>query len=123
MKLKKILSSKIAVGLLVIVLAFLTNLKYHQFREKKSLEKLKTDLELQAAQQQKKNQELSNSISYLGSNDFKDQVARQQLDLKKNGEIVYNFTQNNISTTSLPTTSQMQLSNPKKWWNYFFKKS
>ena len=116
---KQILSSKLAAALLIILLAFLVNIKYRQWKEERSVNKLKNDLQQQAAAQQKKNQDLSDSLSYLNSNDFKEQVARQQLDLKKNGEVVYNFTEDGAAT--VPSAVQPPaLANPQKWWRYFF---
>jgi cell division protein FtsB len=117
---KQIASSKIVVALLVVLLAFLTNIKYRQWREEQSVNKLRDDLLQQAATQQKKSQDLNNSLSYLNSNDFKEQVARQQLDLKKNGELVYNFTQNDATVNTSKPTQSTSKTNQEKWWQYFF---
>lgn len=105
---------------LVVLLAFLANLKFRQYREQRAIEKLKNDLLEQQAALMQKNQELSNSITYLNSDEFKQQVARQQLNLQKNGELVYNFTKKNVQLTATPTEQQTQQSNAQKWWNYFF---
>jgi cell division protein FtsB len=118
---KQILSSKAIVTLLIIVLAFLANSKFQQWRQARAINKLKNDLLAQASVQQQKNQELSDSLSLLDSGNFKEQVARQQLGLKKNGETVYNFTQGDISTSTAGSGDPQALSNPQKWWNYFYK--
>jgi len=118
---KQILSSKIAIGLLIILLAFLANSKYKQWQQVRAINALKADLLRQADVQQKKNQELTDSINFLNSGDFKEQVARQQLNLKKNGEVVYNFTQgDDASATSAVAGASITASNPQKWWGYFF---
>ena len=117
---KQILSSKLVIGLLIILLAFLANSKFQQWRQARAIAKLKNDLIAQASVQQQKNQELADSLSLLNSSDFTEQVARQQLGLKKNGETVYNFTQGTATSSVAATNDNSGASNPKKWWNYFF---
>ncbi len=113
------MSSKPFVALLVILLAVLTNLKYKQFKGQQQVEKLKNQIRDQAAQQEQKNKDLIESIAYLNTESFKEQAARKQLNLKKEGELVYSFseTRGEIIQTS-PVGADV--SNPRKWWNYFF---
>ena len=122
MKPKQLLSSKISIVGLVVLLALLTNLKYQQWKSDSGVQKLKQDLEQQLSAQQKKNQELSDSLSYLNSDDFKEQAARQQLNLKRDGEVVYDFTQADQGPAP-GQAQQVQTGNPQKWWKYFFGKS
>lgn len=68
---------------------------------------------------QQKNQELSQSLSYLNSTSFKERVARQQLGLKKEGETVYNFTASGGKTLEEPS-EQNERGNFEKWVEYFF---
>ncbi len=117
---KQILSSKFALGLLIVLLAILANSKYKQWQQARSIEKLKQDLLKQADVQQKKNQELTQSISFINSDNFKEQVARQQLNLKKDGEVVYNFTEGTPTTTPAVAGASIAATNPQKWWSYFF---
>ncbi len=119
---KQILSSKIAIGLLIVLLAFLVNSKYKQWQQTKTINALKDDLLRQANVQEQKNQELATSINFINSDDFQEQVARQQLNLKKNGEVVYSFTQGQdvSTTTGQVAAASAQAGNPQKWWNYFF---
>ncbi|MBI5530103.1 MAG: septum formation initiator family protein [Candidatus Doudnabacteria bacterium] len=72
----------------------------------------------QADALQKKNDDLSQSLQYLNSPSFKERVARQQLNLKKDGEQVYGFTDGNGSSTDSQVA--IKTSNAKKWWDYFF---
>ncbi len=121
MQTKAILSSKITIAVLLVVLAFFCNLKYKQWQQHRDIEKLKKNLLQQADTMEKRNQDLASSITYLNSDDFKEQVARQQLNLKKDGEVVYTFTQNPIATSTPILAQEKQLkSNPLKWWGYFF---
>jgi cell division protein FtsB len=119
---KQILSSKFAVGLLIVILAFLVNSEYKQWRQTQAVKALKNDLLKQANLQNQKNQELADSINFINSDDFKEQVARQQLNLKKNGEVVYSFTpdQDEATGTEQNTVAVAAVSNPEKWWHYFF---
>lgn len=120
MQVKQIVSSKIAVFALVALLALLANLRYRQYKSEQAVIKLKQDLQSQVATQQKRSQDLQDSIEYLKSEDFKDKVAREQLNLKKDGELVYNFSQNNdMASEQKPVDSR---TNAQKWWQYFFSK-
>ena len=50
----------------------------------------------------------------------KEKVAREQLNLKKQGEKVYSFTQiDGRSTASAKFAANDNASNPVKWWKYF----
>ena len=92
--------------------------KFLQVKNQRAIDAEKQNLINQANTLNGQNQQLSQSISYLNSTDFKEKVARQQLDLKRSGEIAYNFTQGSQQTVvqpaPAPTTSNFQ-----KWWNYF----
>lgn len=116
---KKLLSSKITLLGLVVLLAFLTNWKYKQLKNENQIEKQKQSLELQADQLQKKNSELTKSLEYLNSASFKESAARQQLDLKKQGEQVYTFSDAQVNP-SRPIQNASPSGNAKKWLGYFF---
>src|SRR6185295_6005726 len=88
---KKNISSKFALFCMLLLLLFLGDLKFRQWQSQRQIEKEKQALETQAAALQKKNDDLSSSLQYLSSPSFKERVARQQLDLKKEGEQVYSF--------------------------------
>jgi cell division protein FtsB len=117
---KQLVSNKIFLFALVVLLAFLANVKYRQWQVEKSIDKEKQILTEQAEAQQKKRDELSQSLSYLNSNSFKERVARQELGLKKDGEVVFNFTENQYAgSASSSQTGKKGESNFAKWWNYF----
>ncbi len=117
----QIISSKVAIGILLILLVFFANLKYQQWKNQQVIEQQKQDLQEQANQWQQKNDELTQSLQYLNSSSYREQVARQQLNLKINGENVYSFTTAAAQATTTALASPApSLSNPRKWWNYFF---
>ena len=123
MKPKVLLSSKITIITLLALLLFLGSLKYRQWQGQQAIENLKISLEQQAGAAEKKNQELQQSISFLNSADFKERVARSELNLKKDGELVYNFSPVSENSNSQAGAAAPSQTNPQKWWNYFFGKN
>lgn len=117
---KQLLSSKLTIVLLTILLGFFANMKFQQWNMQKAINREKQNLSNQAAALEQKNNELSQSLSYLNSSDFKERVARQQLGLKKEGEKVFDFSEAPVpSGSALAANSASGKSNYQKWWNYF----
>jgi len=119
MPIKSKLSSKIAIFGLLVLLAFLADWKYKQWNSENLIQEQKNSLQQQADILQKKNDELSQSLQYLNSDSFKESVARQQLNLKKQGEVEYTFA-DQPAAAPLPAKDSSGGSNPKKWLDYFF---
>lgn len=119
MEYKHVISSRFFIVILVVLLALLTNVKYKQYKGQRDVEKLKSDLRNQAGIHEQKNKELAESIAYLNSESFKEQAARQQLNLKKEGEIVYSFSDPSQEFVE-QKTNEVRASNSQQWWNYFF---
>ena len=118
MEYKPLISAKIFIVALLILLAFFANLKYQQYKSQGEITKERNSLTKQAETLQKNNQDLNDSLSYLNSQNYKDRIARQQLNLKKEGETVYNFSSSGGATNTL--SSAVEESNPTKWWKFFF---
>ena len=116
---KKTLTSNIAIVTLIIVLIFLADLKFKQYKSQKEIEKQTQSLQAQADALDKQNNDLNQSLQYLSSDSFKERVARQQLNYKKQGESVYGFTEAAPQATN-PAVAQSNISDAQKWWNYFF---
>jgi len=72
--------------LVVIIFIFAANWKINQKR--KELTARAEELRVQVAALEQRNKELKENISYVGSEDYLEQVAREQLDMKKPGEEV-----------------------------------
>ena len=102
------------------MLWFLGQLKFKQWQNQNRIETEKLNLLQQADELEKKNQELTKSLEYLNSPDFKEKVAREQLALKREGEVVYSFSAKPETQTIL-TDSRIKQGNLEKWWDYFFK--
>ena len=117
MNYKSLLSTKLAVVLLLGLVVFLANLRFQQWRAQRAIESEKQAIAAQAETLEKKNRDLNQSLSYLNTPDFKERVARQQLNLKKNGEVVYSFSEDQASSS--PTQTKTASNNFQKWLEYF----
>lgn len=95
------------------------DLKYQQWKNQKEVEKQKQNLVAQTDTFKKKNDELNQSLQYLNSTSFKERVAREQLNLKKEGETVYSFDIEKVEDADI-TSPEQKDTNMIKWWNYFF---
>ncbi len=123
---KEIVQSKVFVVAGSIFLVFLLVISFGQFRNRRSIQKEIDSLTKQADQIQKNNQEVSNFIAYLKTDSYKEQAARQQLNLKKEGEVVYSFSalspQTEVVTTEEKAKEELaKKSNFEKWVAYFLK--
>ena len=123
---KEIIQSKAFVVTGTIFLVFLLVVSFGQFRNRRGIQKEIDALTKQADQIQKNNQEVQNFIAYLKTDSYKEQAARQQLNLKKEGEVVYSFSGLAPETEVVSTEAQAKedfakKSNAEKWLAYFLK--
>lgn len=84
-------------------------------------------LQHQVATEQQRQAQLQDLIDYLGSPTFQEQEARLKLGLKKTGEqvIVVPATNTPVEGSTddgaqTGTAADRRLSNPERWWKYFF---
>lgn len=118
--LKEYFSRKSILFLLVCLVIFLGYLRFQQYKQKASIDAERASLESQISGVERKNQEMDASIKYLSSLSSKEKVAREQLNLKKQGEKVYSFTQiDGRGNSSAKYALDDKTSNPVKWWKYF----
>lgn len=119
MKLPQIFHSKIF--LLIALIAFLgtAGLEYKQWRTRNSIDKEILALKAEEQNLFQANQELENSINFLSTPEYQDKLARLQLNLKKEGEIVVNFPPQ-IAKQSTGPENDSSKNNPTKWWEYIF---
>ena len=87
------------------------------------------EMEREIAELESRNRSLSGVISYLESDRFIEEQARLQMGLKKHGEEVAvikenegagEFLMNEYGGSDGNINSNGQISNPRKWWRYFF---
>jgi len=91
-----------------------------------TIKNYKVDTEIQDLQNEIKalegqNQEFDQLINYLKSESFIEQEAKLKLGLKKPGENMVVIPQTDTGNNSNGDEKNEQLSNPTKWWIYFFK--
>ncbi len=125
---RQLLGSKILLGISILILVFFSFNLINEIINRRDLQNDISVLEDEINQLNNKNQELSSLIGYFESLDFVEEEARTKLNLRKPGEkiIIVNEEENIEETeklfdTSLLTTDNIiHLTNPERWWNYFF---
>lgn len=121
MKLPAILHSKITLAIILVVLLGVFALELQQWKQRKTIDSEINHLIQQQAELEKHNQALEQSLNYFSTDNYKEKLAREQLGLKKEGEIVINYPTNGIPS-SQPENIKPK-NNPQKWWEYIFNPS
>jgi len=103
---------------LILLAVFLGQLHYQQWVKRKSVEEQIQKLVAQEKDLDQKNSELAQSLAYLQSTGYKERAAREQLGLKKEGEIVVKFEEPQTATESAKPTTKTD--NFESWIKYFF---
>jgi len=127
---RQILASK---SLLLISLLILVFFSFNLFKEIVNRRDLHGDIKIlddEITKLENKNQKLSFLIDYYESLEFVEKEARTKLNLRKPGEKIIIVSEDNedvteqtdfFDTTVLTSSDIIHLTNPQKWWNYFFK--
>lgn len=98
---------------------------YRGKRIEQEIEKLK----LQQEAIESENKELREKIAYLDSDQFRERIAKDKLNMKKEGEFVVevrpsvNFENNDdilLENTNNESPQSQEIKNYKKWWKLFF---
>ena len=114
-------ASKGIILALAALAVFLGQQKFRQYRLQTAIESEKQSLQKQLSGLEGKNEELNRTLSYLNSDTYKELVARQQLDMQRQGEFVYSFSEAARSEPSV-LGAKDEASNFQKWANYFLNK-
>lgn len=126
---KRLFRSKILIVLEIVVLVVFSSalakeiIRQHQVEGE--IEKLQEEL----AQLEHNNIELSDLIDYFDSSAFKEEQARLKLGLQKPGESVIAVLGDSTEDGRKEAESvalarggeEENLSNPQRWWNYYFR--
>ncbi|MBI3952864.1 MAG: septum formation initiator family protein [Candidatus Doudnabacteria bacterium] len=112
------LQSKIGTAVLVCGVVFVIVITGKLMSQKRDVENEIKKLQDQSEQIAKENQDLSQLINYLNTDTYKERQAREQLNLKKDGEFVVVLP--NFEDEASQGSGEQELSNPKKWFNYFW---
>lgn len=123
-KFKDLLKNRWFVAGAVALLLFFLVSEYGQLRQRYSVNKEIQALKNQSDELRRTNKEMQDLIAYFNTDDYKEKSAREQMNLKKEGEFVYSFAAqddlNQQSQTTKQEATEAEQSNPAKWWNYFF---
>jgi cell division protein FtsB len=111
-------------GLIVLGLLFFAAGKKNM--ERRQIAKEVKIMEDDIARLEGKNAELGALLNYLNTEEFIEQEARLKFNLQKPGESVAilpeeKSQQENKNSSSSAREAEIAMSNPKKWWNYFFR--
>jgi cell division protein FtsB len=123
---KRILSSKLFLFLGIIILGFLIFSFGRKFLESREIDGEIKEAGDEIAILEAKNNELKDFLDFLNTDTFLEQEARLKFNLQKPGESVVIIPgigekgEDERSKTEVAADNEA-LSNPGKWWNYFFK--
>ena len=120
----RIFSFNLFIAASVLVVVFLgTSLGrefYRDYQIQKEIDSLQSDI----SALEKDSYELSQLIEYYKTDEYKEAEARKRFNLKKDGESVVVIRPNPIDlehdVDEENNSEADNLSNYKKWWNYFF---
>jgi cell division protein FtsL len=128
---KYLFNEKILTFLLLLMIVLLSVPLYNNFHRRQKINREISDLEAEINQAENKNTELQKLIKYLESDQFVEEQARLNLNMKKPGESVTvvkdlpesakdSGTQSNAS--AIPGTGGAAKTGfAAVWWNYFLK--
>jgi len=119
--------------LVLLIILIIVGLARELVNHRKINDQIKS-LQQQIGQTQSENLEINTLISSWESGSELEKKARSELGLKKAGEKVVLITKNSSDTAELPPVAinpdvlnpandedNQAVSNPAKWWQYFFK--
>ncbi len=119
MKLPAIFKSKLFIVVALIAFLVTAGLEYKQWTARRTIDNEIDALKQEEHRLNEANNELKNSISFLSSPEYQEKLARMQLNLKKEGEIVVNLPGEGQQTNTSIESHQTK-SNLVNWWNYIF---
>ncbi len=107
------------VVLLLGSLAILSLSQYQKWEAQKKIQKQIDALKAESQEIGEKNAQLESSLQYLASAAATERLARQQLNMKKDGEVAVVFLAG-AKEVSEQGTEAKQIPVWKQWWEYFF---
>ncbi|MEW6407835.1 MAG: septum formation initiator family protein [Patescibacteria group bacterium] len=112
------------IGFIILIFVALALSKeiYRRYQINQEIKSIQEEIE----RLEKRNQELQALVDYLNSDSYKEIQARQNLGLQKPGEqaIAVQPAPPNLDVELQASNREEEknLTNPEKWWNYFFAK-
>jgi cell division protein FtsB len=118
---RRILNSKLFLAFGLMVLVFLLVAFGREFSRRYYLEQQVKSLRSNIEELEGKNQEFGRLIEYFNTQNFTEEEARLKMGYKKIGEEVLVINQPEIKPKKSEEENLATISNPAKWWLYFFK--
>ncbi len=121
--------TRITIVLVISLISWAVYVSSKQLSRNKRIEQEVQSLEQEAEKIRRENETLSEKIQYFGSNDFREQEAKEKLGMKKAGEevvVVQSWQTDSPEEVSKgmvetsPVYTSEALPPYKKWWNLFF---
>jgi cell division protein FtsB len=106
----------------VVVLFFLIRLETNQVENKTDLEKEIESLQNQKEELISANKQLLGRISYINTQEYKEEVVRTQVGMKRDGELVYSFPKQTEPEVVevVKEIKPTRFGNALSWLHYFF---
>ena len=124
---RKSLFSKFLLLICLIILVLFSLALGREYFKKRQINKEVYFLEEEIERLEKDQAEFSELIDYLNTEDFWEKEARLKLGLQKPGETLVVISDDYFKSSSGEdretkkiTEMVIEISNPSKWWNYFF---
>ena len=117
--------SKIFLLISAVIFGFLLFVLSKKILEGREISQEIKTTEEEITRLESKNSELSELFSYLNTNEFLEQEAREKFNLQKEGESVMvvpeSAKKDNGKQIAAASEDEVgRRSNPSRWWNYFF---
>ncbi len=116
----------------IVGLAVAGWISYYALKESKRSRQIESEIEILRQETEKlrqNNQDMSEKIEYFNTPEFQEKIAKEKLNLQKEGENVaiikpspsLRISENEDAAIPQKENSFPEKPNYKKWWDYFFK--
>jgi cell division protein FtsB len=118
---RRIMRSRLALAINLLLIGFVGWSLVREVVQGKKVSSSLDDLQAKIASLEKQNQNYGDLLSKIDSPGFVDKEARLKLGYQKPGEQVLLLKDAVSQTVLTPSANDSEtLSNPQKWWRYFF---
>jgi cell division protein FtsB len=117
---RRLLRSRLMISINLLLIGFVGWSLFREVNQGSRVSAEYADLQKQISSLEKQNQDYSGVISKLGTSGFVEREARIKLGYQKPGEQVLMLKDAASSVAPPSDIDDASLSNPQKWWRYFF---
>jgi cell division protein FtsB len=116
----RLIRSRLMISINLLLIGFVGWSLAHEVNQGGRVSSDYQDLEKQITSLEKQNQDYSDVINKLGTSGFVEREARVKLGYQKPGEQVLMIKDAASAAVAVSAGDDSTLSNPQKWWRYFF---